>query len=58
VMTRFRGQIIEHHSESNTNREALYVATGLFERIVWLIRELATDQGTLLSEASARPSEI
>jgi len=58
VMTRFRGQIIEHDTESNTNREALYVATGLFERIVWLIRELASDQGALLSEASARPSEV
>jgi phosphate:Na+ symporter len=45
VMTRFRGQIIEHETESNANREALYIATGLFERIVWLVRELAANQG-------------
>ena len=52
VMTRLRGQIIEHETVSNANREALYVATGLFERIVWLVRELATNQGSRLSEAS------
>lgn len=50
IMTRFRGQIVQHDTASNANREALFVATGLFERMVWLVRELATDPGALLPE--------
>lgn len=50
IMTRFRGQIVQHDTASNANREALYVATGLFERMVWLVRELAADQGGLAPE--------
>jgi len=55
IMTRFRGQIVQHDTASNANREALYVATGLFERMVWLVRELATDQGARSLEGSADP---
>jgi phosphate:Na+ symporter len=51
IMTRFRGQIIQHDTVSNANREALFVATGLFERMVWLIRELASDQDGHLQRA-------
>jgi len=50
IMTRFRGQIVQQDTVSNANREALFVATGLFERMVWLVRELAADPGTLLPE--------
>lgn len=50
IMTRFRGQIVQQDTASNANREALFVATGLFERMVWLVRELAADPGTLLPE--------
>jgi phosphate:Na+ symporter len=50
IMTRFRGQIVQHDTASNANREALFVATGLFERMVWLVRELAADPGALLPE--------
>lgn len=55
IMTRFRGQIVQQDTASNANREALFVATGLFERMVWLVRELAADLGTLLPEV-AHPS--
>lgn len=51
IMTRFRGQIVQHDTASNANREALFVATGLFERMVWLIRELASDRGAHLPRA-------
>jgi phosphate:Na+ symporter len=44
IMTHFRGQILQQDTVSNANREALFVATGLFERMVWLIRELASDR--------------
>jgi phosphate:Na+ symporter len=50
IMTRFRVQIVQNDTASNANREALFVATGLFERMVWLIRELAADPGALLPE--------
>jgi phosphate:Na+ symporter len=50
IMTRFRGEIVKHDTVSNANREALFVGTGLFERMVWLIRELAADRGGLVSE--------
>jgi phosphate:Na+ symporter len=43
VMTRFRNEIVVNSAQSNANREALFVATGLFERMVWLIRQLSTD---------------
>ena len=57
IMTRFRGQIVQHDTASNANREALFVATGLFERMVWLVRGLAADPGALSPDASPRPSE-
>lgn len=41
VMTRFRNEIVRNETASNVNREALFVATGLFERMVWLVRELS-----------------
>ena len=43
VMTRFRNEIAVNGAQSNANREALFVATGLFERMVWLVRQLSTD---------------
>jgi phosphate:Na+ symporter len=43
VMTRFRNEIAVNSAQSNATREALFVATGLFERMVWLIRQLSTD---------------
>lgn len=43
VMTRFRNEIALHDRPSNTNREALFVATGLFERVVWLLRQISSD---------------
>jgi phosphate:Na+ symporter len=43
VMTRFRQQIVAQDADSQANREALFVATGLFERLVWLVRQLAAD---------------
>lgn len=57
IMTRFRGQIVQQDAASNANREALFVATGLFERMVWLVRELAADSDTLLPEAPHLSSE-
>jgi phosphate:Na+ symporter len=44
VMTRFRNQIALHDTPSHTNREALFVATGLFERVVWLLRQISSDR--------------
>ncbi|MEI7599926.1 MAG: Na/Pi symporter [Aestuariivirga sp.] len=49
TMTRFRQQIVEQDQQSHANREPLFVATGLFERMVWLVRQLSVD----LSEISA-----
>jgi phosphate:Na+ symporter len=43
VMTRFRNEIVVGGAQSNANREALFVATGLFERMVWLVRQLSSD---------------
>jgi len=43
VMTRFRNEIVVSGAQSNANREALFVATGLFERMVWLVRQLSCD---------------
>ena len=43
VMTRFRNEIAVNGAQSNANREALFVATGLFERMVWLVRQLSAD---------------
>lgn len=43
VMTRFRNEIVVNGAQSNANREALFVATGLFERMVWLVRQLSSD---------------
>lgn len=58
VMTRFRGQIIQEDTVSNANREALFIATGLFERTVWLVRELSTGHGKLLPEAPTDPTSF
>lgn len=43
VMTKFRNQITSGDTPSNTNRESLFVASGLFERAVWLIGRLSVD---------------
>lgn len=47
VMTRFRQQIVAPGPEAHANREPLFVATGLFERLVWLVRQLSTDFGDI-----------
>ncbi len=52
LMTRFRSEIVKQESMTNANREALFVATGLFERMVWLVRELAVDLGRPMSDGS------
>lgn len=54
IMTRFRGEIVKHDTVSNANRESLFVATGLFERMIWLVREISADQGGLMPDGSAR----
>lgn len=51
VMTRFRQQIVEHEAEFHANREPLFVATGLFERLVWLARQLSTDLAEIAGAA-------
>ena len=56
VMTRFRNEIVVSDAQSNANREALFVATGLFERMVWLVRQLSSDldpSGRELARAKA-----
>jgi hypothetical protein len=56
VMTRFRNEIVVNGVQSNANREALFVATGLFERMVWLVRQLSTDLDLSGGEAAgAKP---
>ena len=56
VMTRFRNEIVVNGAQSNANREALFVATGLFERMVWLVRQLSTDLALASGDAArARP---
>ena len=51
TMTRFRQQIVEHDEQSPANREPLFVATGLFERMVWLVRQLSVDLGEISAAA-------
>lgn len=52
IMTRFRQQIVADATGSNASRESIFVATGLFERLVWLVRQLSVD----LSEIAAAGS--
>ena len=52
VMTRFRRQIVGQDAESQSNRESLFVATGLFERLVWLVRQISTDFGDIATAAA------
>ncbi len=54
VMTRFRNEIVASGTQSNANREALFVATGLFERMVWLVRQLSNDLDLARSELAAK----
>lgn len=56
LMTRFRGEIVKHDTASNSNREALFVATGLFQRLVWLVREITAGQGSLTTAGTAASS--
>jgi phosphate:Na+ symporter len=51
TMTRFRQQIVAHEEQSHANREPLFVATGLFERTVWLVRQLSADLGEISAAA-------
>ena len=51
AMTRFRQQIVGHEEQSHANREPLFVATGLFERMVWLVRQLSADLGDISDAA-------
>ena len=50
IMTRFRRQIVAQDTQSNATRESLFVATGLFERMVWLVRQLSTDFGDIAAQ--------
>lgn len=43
IMNRYRNKIATTETSSNANRERLFVATGLFERVVWLVRKISTD---------------
>lgn len=47
TMTRFRREIAGEGTEATANRESLFLATGLFERLVWLLRQLSTDLGDI-----------
>ena len=51
VMTRFRQQIVAQDTASPANREPLFVATGLFERMVWLVRQLSSDVADIAAAA-------
>ena len=51
VMTRFRQQIVAQDAASPANREPLFVATGLFERMVWLVGQLSSDVADIAAAA-------
>ncbi len=53
VMTRYRNEIALHDTPSHANREALFVATGLFERVVWLLGQVSRDIDAMPSRSSA-----
>ena len=54
VMTRFRNEIVSQQTQSNANREALFVATGLFERMIWLVRQISADVSGIEKTYAAR----
>lgn len=51
VMTRFRQEIVSAGQQSPANRESLFLATGLFERMVWLVRQISNDFGDIAAAA-------
>lgn len=53
VMTRYRNKIALQETLSHTNREALFVATGLFERMVWLLGQISRDLDANISTGAA-----
>lgn len=52
IMKRFRNEIILESTHTQANREALFVATGFFERLIWLIRQLSTDLDAVANAAA------
>lgn len=54
VMTRFRQQIVGTDAPSNASRESLFLATGLFERIVWLVGQLSSDLADIAKTEAGR----
>ncbi|WP_421696465.1 Na/Pi symporter [Aestuariivirga sp.] len=55
VMTRFRQEILAAGTDSSSNRESLFVATGLFERMVWLVRQISADFGDIAIAGGGLP---
>lgn len=53
VMTRFRRQIAGEAAQSNASRESLLVASALFERMVWLVRQLSADMAAIAEAGGA-----
>lgn len=47
IMQRFREEITKTGTSTPANRESLFVATGLFERLSWLVRQLSADLRSL-----------
>jgi len=43
VMSRFRNELVAQTASSGSSRESMFVATTLFERIVWLIAQVSGD---------------
>ena len=43
MMLQIRNSILQQPGGGNASREALVLATGLFERAVWIIRQLSND---------------
>ena len=53
VMNRFRNEIAVQSAGSGTNRESMFVAATLFERIVWLIGQVSSDLVDIGRETSS-----
>lgn len=41
LMENIRKSLASDHSKSILERQSLLIATGIFERIIWLVRQLA-----------------
>ena len=47
MMMQVRNGILQQPTSGNASREALFLATGLFERAVWIIRQLSINAGEI-----------